>query len=242
MAGTAHNFATLAVARTLASFAISPCVTIAAGTINDLWDVRTERTGTAVMVLFASSLVWATEVGPLTSAAIVATTGDWRWIFYLTIILLGVCLPTLLIPETFALELARRRDIKQGQTPPKRGSTVKLLRIASGRTLHMIAVEPIVLYSSLMSAVYQVVLYCLYIAFPVVFQKVYRFTAYQVGLTFLPLLIGSGMGLGVIIVFDRVKYRHALVEAEKRGISVLPEERLWPALFGSVVMPASLFW
>lgn len=242
MAGTAHNFATLAVARTLASFAISPCVTIAAGVINDLWDVRTERTGTAVMVLFASSLVWATEVGPLTSAAIVATTSDWRWTFYLTAILLGVCLPTLLIPETFALELARRRDIKQGQTPPKRGSTLKLLRIAGGRTLHMIAVEPIVLYSSLMSAVYQAVLYCLYIAFPLVFQKVYRFTAYQVGLIFLPLLIGSGLGVGVIIVFDRVKYRLALVEAEKRGISVLPEERLWPALFGSVVMPASLFW
>lgn len=242
MAGTAQNFTTLAVARTLASFAISPCVTIAAGVLNDLWDVRTDKTGTVVMIIFASSIVWASSVGPLVSASIVATTGDWRWTFYLTTILLGVCFPTLLIPETFAPELARRRDIQQGQTPPKRGSTLKLLRIAGGRTLHMIAVEPIVFYSSLMGAVYQAVLYCLYIAFPIVFQTVYGFTTYQVGLTFLPLLIGNVLGLGVIIFFDRVKYRPALVEAEKRGTTILPEERLWPGLFGSVVMPASLFW
>ncbi len=166
VAGTARNFQTLAVARCLACVAISPSVSVAAGVINDLWDVQTERLGTVVLVLFASLVVWSTEIGPPISASIVEETGDWRWTFHLTAIFLGACFATLFIPETFAPEIVRRRLIREKLPVEPRGSLVVLLRTATGRALHMILVEPIVRYTTFMAGIYQAVLYCFYVAFP----------------------------------------------------------------------------
>ena len=105
----------------------------------------------------------------------------------------------------------------------------------------MIAVEPLVSTTSIMGVVYQGVLYCFFIAFPLVFEGTYKFTQYQTGLAFLPLFIGSLLGLVCFIVADRLKYRPAVAKTEREGKSVSPE-RLYPAMMGSVLMPISLFW
>jgi MFS family permease len=244
IAGSAQAFRTLIVGRTLASVAISPSVSVAAGVINDLWDVKTERMGTAIMLLFASSIVWATEIGPPSSVAIVNDTGDWRWSFYLTAILLGVCLLTLLAPETYGPEIIRKRDARQGNTTtlPSRGSPYSVLLISTGRALHMISTEPIVRYTTMMAAVYQGVIYCFYVAFPLVFQTAYDFTEYQIGMSFLSLFIGSILGLLVLIMCDKWRYQPAVVQARQTGGTVLPEERLYPAMLAGLMMPVSLFW
>lgn len=242
VAGFARNFQTLVVARCLASIAISPSISVAAGVINDLWDVRDDRLGTVVLVLFASSLVWATEVGPSIGTTIVRDTGDWRWTFYLSAILLGACLITLLNPETFAPAITRQQIRREGKEPESSGSFTTILRTATGRALHMILVEPIVRYSTIMSGIYQAALYCFYVAFPVAFKSVYGFTDYHTGLAFLSLFIGSILGLVAIMILDRLKYRPAVALAERRGGIILPEKRLYPAMLGCVLMPVSLFW
>lgn len=242
VAGTARNFQTLVVARCLASIAISPSISVAVGVVNDLWDVRDDRLGTVVLVLFASSIVWATEIGPPISTSIVRDTGDWRWTFYLSSILLGVCLVTLLNPETFAPTIARQLDRREGKEVESSGSLATVLRTATGRALHMILIEPIVRYTTIMSGIYQAALYCFYVAFPVAFKSIYRFTDYQSGLAFLPLFIGSIIGLVVIMVLDWFKYRPAVAYAEQKGENVPPEKRLYPAMLGCVLMPISLFW
>lgn len=68
-----------------------------------------------MLVIYRSLIVFASELGPLISAAIVNDTGNWRWTFYLEIILLFVSLLTILNPETYAPEIIRKRDIRQGR-------------------------------------------------------------------------------------------------------------------------------
>jgi MFS family permease len=241
-AGTAQHFRTLVVCRTLASIFISPTIAVSVGVINDLWEAQTDRLGTIMLVLLASGVIWSTEIGPAASSFIVVDTNDWRWTFYLATILLGVCLVTLLNPETYAPELARQRAKREGKAVESRGSTIQILGTSMGRALHMIAVEPIVTTTTIMGGVYQATLYCFYIAFPLAFAQTYHFTEYQIGLTFLSLLIGSVIGVPVMMVIDKVLYRPAVAAAEAAGRSVMPEKRLFIAMAGSVLMPGSLFW
>lgn len=241
MAAKATNFATLAIVRFLASVFIAPAVTVAVGTINDVFDVRTEKLGTTIVVLYAAMQVWATEIGPCAGLSVVHAANSWRWSFWLSAILLGLCLVTLLGPETFYPEILRGCAKKNGDVC-SRGNPWVLFRIATGRTLHMLYIEPIVWPTAIMIGLYQALIYCFYIAYPLVFERAYGFTESQVGLAFLSLFIGSVIGLVIIAVLNKRFYEPAVVQAKQEGRDVAPEKRLYAALLGAAVMPISLFW
>jgi MFS family permease len=232
----------MAVARFFANLAIAPSVTVAVGVINDVWDVKTDKLGSITVVLYAAMQVWATEVGPCAGAAIVQDTGNYRWTFWLTTILLGVSTLTLLNPETYAPEISRRREINAGREVPTRGNVVTLLRVAGGRAVHMLVVEPIVWPTAIMNGLYGAIIYCFYITYPLIFERVYSFTTYQVGLAFLSPLVGSMLGLVIIAIIDKRVYQKAVTEAQQLGMPVKPEGRLYAALIGSLLMPIGLFW
>lgn len=59
----------------------------------------------------------------------------------------------------------------------------------------------------------------------------------QIGLTFIPILIGMILGALAHALFAR-QYGAILVE---KG-SVAPEQRLLPVLLGGVFVPISIFW
>lgn len=242
VAGSATHFATLAVARFFANFAVAPAVTVAVGVINDVWDVKAEKLGSVTIVMYAAMQVWATEVGPCAGAAIVRDTDNFRWTFWLTAILLGVSMITFFNPETYAPEILRKREVKAGRGPPTRGSAITLLKVAIGRAVHMLFVEPIVWPTAIMNGLYGAIIYCFYITYPLIFQRVYHFDTYQVGLSFLSLLVGSVIGLVIIVVIDKRVYQKAVSTAQQLGTVVKPESRLYPALIGSVLMPIGLFW
>lgn len=124
---------------------------------------------------------------------------------------------------------------------PSRGSSVSVFGTAFGRALHIIAVEPNERYTTLMSGIYQAALYCFYIAFALVFQEVYHFSPYQVGLSFLPLLVGSLLGSLVYYILDELLYRPHAAEAKRTNGVMIPEKRLYAGIFGGILMPISLF-
>ena len=102
----------------------------------------------------------------------------------------------------------------------------------------MMIVEPIVFPTGLVLAVTQSVVFAYYIAYALLFESVYGFTQYQVGMAFTPLLIGTLLAVPVVALFDKLTYRRVV----ERGGKVRPELRLFPAMLGSVLLPASLFW
>ena len=61
-------------------------------------------------------------------------------------------------------------------------------------------------------------------------------------MAFGPLIVGSLFALPIMAVFDRLLYQPARVEALRLGTTVAPENRLYPAMVGSIILPISLFW
>ncbi|KAH8821232.1 major facilitator superfamily domain-containing protein [Xylogone sp. PMI_703] len=240
--GSATNFRTLAVARFFTSFFGAPMVTIVIGTLNDVWDVVNDKTGSLFIGLFAAMMIWGTEIGPTIGQSILEDTGNWRWTFWLTTILIGVSCIVWLCPETYGPAIQRKKARKLGLSPPTRGNVIEVMKVALGRPLHMLVIEPIIFPTALISSIALCVVFFFYVAFPLIFQRIYSFTLYQTGLSFLSLFIGSIIGLFIMMILDKRKYRVAKAKAESLGLVVQPEERLYPVMLGGLLLPISLFW
>ncbi|KAL6233058.1 hypothetical protein BDW75DRAFT_232285 [Aspergillus navahoensis] len=205
LGGAAKNFETLAVCRFLSSVAISPAGTVSVGIVNDLWDVALSKTGTFLALIVALMNLLPAAIGPSTGAALVATTGDWRWTFWLNAIVLGaIVLLTFPVPETYQPYRLKAHNKKNGTTAPPTDYK-KILRLAFTRPVHMLFTEPIVFPTSLACAVLQAILFCWYIAYPVIFGRVYQFSEKEQGLAFLPILGGNILGILVIGICDKLK-------------------------------------
>jgi len=80
-----------------------------------------------------------------------------------------------------------------------------------------------------------------YVTYSILFEEVYGFSPYQVGMVFAPLFIGGIVAVPVIGVFDRLTYQKARAEAIRSGSEVHPEKRLYPAMLSVILLPISLF-
>jgi len=80
------------------------------------------------------------------------------------------------------------------------------------------------------------------VAYAILFESVYGFTTYQVGMAFGPMVVGSIIAVPIVAVFDRTTYQPARAAAIRNGTTVLPEKRLYPAMLGTILMPISLIW
>ncbi|KAN0104562.1 MFS general substrate transporter [Hyaloscypha variabilis] len=240
--GCSQNFATIAVSRSLAGLFCGPCLTVGVGILNDLWDLSLEKTGTSFAVLFVLFVIWATQVGPMTSAAIIQHH-SWRWTFWVAAILVGITtICSFLIPETYHPQIIRSRAKKLGLTLPSRGTNSSVFLTAVGRPLHMMFVEPIIFPTALVLSVAQSVVFAYYVGYALLFERVYGFSQYKVGMAFGPLVVGSLLAIPVVALFDKLTYQKARTEALRLGKKVAPEKRLYPAMLGSITLPISLFW
>jgi len=242
VAGSATTFRTMITARTLAGMSGSASVTPLIGICNDLFDASGEKQRDLLVSLYAVSMAWATQLGPLIGESIV-NDRDWRWTFWLTAILLGLCVLWLLpIPETFAPEIARIQAHKTDMRAAKRGGVKVLLKLGLGRPFHMFLVEPLVFPCALVVAISQVILFVYYVAYPLVLETIYSFSTYHVGLSFLSMFVGSILGLIILKVCEVKIYEPMKRKAEALGEPTDPENRLYPAMIGAVLQPISIFW
>ncbi|CEJ62737.1 hypothetical protein PMG11_11228 [Penicillium brasilianum] len=242
VAGSATKWSALGAGRFLSGTLGGPLVAIVAGSINDIWDTKTEDLGNTFYGIFAASLIWGTEVGPVIGQSIKDDTHNWRWTFWLTAIMLGVSCMSLLCPETYGPQIIRSRAKRQDTPLPPRGRLTQVLKLAVGRPLHMLIVEPIVAPTSFISSIALSVVFFFYIAFPLVFERLHSFSRYQSALSFLSLLIGSILGLVFMSIVNKIKFRKARDMMERYGVHMQPEELLYPAMVGGVLLPVSLFW
>ncbi|KAK5698352.1 MFS siderochrome iron transporter 1 [Elasticomyces elasticus] len=178
-AAGSKNIQTLLILRFLAGAVGSSPLTGAVGVIADLF-VAKER-GPA-MSLFAAAPFLGPVLGPSIGGFIGETVG-WRWIEGVMAIFTGVLwlVGTLVIPETYAPVLQRRRaqklsqmtgkiyrsrgDVDQGQPTFRQVFRASLLR-----PWLLLFREPIVLLLSIYMAIIYGTLYMLLNAFPIVYQ------------------------------------------------------------------------
>ncbi|KAH8426311.1 MFS transporter [Aspergillus melleus] len=243
----AQNIWTLIILRFFAgSFGASP-FTNAGGVIADMFSAK-ER-GVA-MSLFAAAPFLGPVLGPIIGGFLGMNAG-WRWVMGFLGAFSGFVwiLGSLLVPETYAPVLLRRRaerlsqltgkvyksklDIDQGRT-----TLQAAFKTALSRPWVLLFKEPIVLLLSLYMAIVYGTLYMLFAAYPIVFQ-VYRGWNQGIGsLPFLGIMIGMMAAVAYSIMDNK---RYVKTEANHGGFAP-PEARLPPCMIASIAIPVGLFW
>ncbi|KAJ6021300.1 MFS general substrate transporter [Penicillium herquei] len=226
--GSAQEFRTLAVARGICGIVGSPSVTVFSGLLNDLWKMPEDKIGGLLFAIYGIFGAIASEVGPTAGEAIVRDR-DWRWTFWLTAMLVGACfLAMVTVPETYGPEIRRKK-----LNLPRQNNFWNCLGPAVSRPFQLLIMEPIILPTAAIVTMGQVVVFVFYAAYPVVLEEVYQFSSYEVGLAFIPLLIGSLFALPIIAMVMKRRGKHSDPQ---------PEDSLPAATIAGILLPVSLFW
>lgn len=151
---------------------------------------------------------------------------------------------TLLSSETFEPKLRERLAKKDGQPAPPRPPLKEQLHhfavVALIRPVRMLCFDPIIAFVCLYISVGFGILFSLFAIVPYVFITVYQFATEQCGLVFVSVIIGCILGLFCILFCDIFFYRKQIPKRFPRNVP--PEDRLHPAMFGSLGLPPGLFW
>lgn len=247
-AGLAQDFATLLVCRFLAGAIGSGALAVGAGTVSDLWPVD-NRAAAASLYLFSGFL--GPALGPAAGGYAVQKE-NWRWSLWLVLFVgASACALTLPSRETYKKTIlqkrAKRLDLSPPETslPPGLSSSIKfLLFVTIFRPLRMLVTEPIVAYFSIYIAFNFSILFAFFDAFPIVFGKVYHFNTGESGLVFLGVGFGCVIATIIMLIVDTKVYKKQRLSKQASGDNtpLEPEQRLYGAMIGSMMLPLGLFW
>ncbi|KAJ5126850.1 hypothetical protein N7448_007629 [Penicillium atrosanguineum] len=248
-AGTAgaQNSWTLIILRFFAgSFGSSP-LTNAGGVIADMFHAK--QRGVAMSV-FAAAPFLGPVLGPIIGGFLGMNAG-WRWVMGFLAAFSGAVwiIGTLLIPETYAPVLLRKRaerlsklsgkvyrskiEIDQGKVALKDS-----FKIALSRPWVLLFREPIVFLLSLYMAIVYGTLYMMFAAFPIVYQQGRGWNQGVGGLAFLGIMVGM-LAAVIYSLWDNKRY---IKTQDKHGGFAPPEARLPPTMIASICIPVGLFW
>lgn len=228
------------------AFGSSP-LTNAGGVIADMFPAK--QRGIA-MSLFAAAPFLGPVLGPVIGGFLGMNAG-WKWVMGFLAAFSGAVwiLGSLLVPETYAPVLLRRRaaklskltgklymskiDIDQGKTSLKDS-----FKIALSRPWILLFREPIVFLLSLYMAIVYGTLYMMFAAFPIVYQVNRGWNQGIGGLAFLGIMVGMLIAVAYTL-WDNKRY---VKTQDKHDGFAPPEARLPPTMIASVAIPIGLFW
>ncbi|GJE87102.1 MFS general substrate transporter [Phanerochaete sordida] len=240
----AKNIQTLLICRFMCGFFASAPLTLAGGTISDIWD--NEERGFAI-ALFAAAPYGGPVLGPIVGGFTGEGAG-WRWIFWVNMIFAGVMmLFKATVPETFAPVILKRRakKLRKETGDPNIMTEQEMFKVPFSemmkdtliRPFEMLATEPILLLLSMYIALIYGLLYAFFFSYPVVFGGDYHWDDGLVGLTFISVWIGLGLALCAMPFLQKDYMRRS---AAKNG-KPEPEDRLVGMMVGAAWVPISLF-
>lgn len=197
-----------------------------------------------------SRAILANIVSPLVGGFVVQSMG-WRWTqWIIAIIAIVFYFPVVFTRETYAKVILQRRSVKLGQGGPA-CSTMTLsqsirhfVTVLITRPIHMLFTETIVTLVCLYNGFIFGLFYTFVVACPWVYETHYGFNMSEQSLSFLGLVIGSVTASIPLILMDRYLYQPRLRKFRAEHASdeqFPPENRLFPAMVGCFILPASLF-
>ncbi|KAI5969663.1 TPO4 [Candida margitis] len=251
--GLSPNIRTLLVLRFFCGFFSSPALSIAGGTISDIWSDEPSEQSFAVAI-FCLCPFLGPVMGPIIGG-FSAEYKNWKWsAAWVLLMFFGAAWPSaILCPETFKKTILVRRAKKRGikvETPTVNWMYIKkMIKFSLGMPILLLVREPIVFFMSLYIAFVFAVLFAFFEAFPVIFRGKYHM---ELGISGLPFIsVGIGLVLGVVfyVILDKTIYFPKNPDGtrgkrDENGNIIwdAPEKRLLVAKIGAFCLPASLFW
>jgi len=218
-------------------------LSLAGGTIADIWNI--EARGMAI-AYFAAAPYCGPVLAPIVCGWINVGSRRLDLFFWVNMAFAGVMLIIVgLIPETYAPLILKRRasKLRKGTgnmniitEQEKTTLTLRdIIRTSLIRPITMIMTEPVLDLMCMYIVLIYSVLYAFFFAYHVIFGKLYHYNDGQIGLMFIPILIGAGFALIATPFIEKQFKRTCLV----RGPTA--EDRLVGALIGAPFIPISLF-
>lgn len=238
----APNIATMLAGRMIAGIASSAPMSNVGGSIADVWAVEDRG---IPMAIFSMTLFMGPCLGPLFGGWIALKTGQWRWIYWVLFILVGVVTAcTFLNPETYHPVILRRKAAKLNK---ENNTDVYVsihdteyeplgprLKTALLRPFVLMFCEPIILFMSFYLSFIYSLLYALFFAFPIAFEEIRGWNMGMTGVSFCSIILGIMLAMCVTPIQERLYKRHC-----RNG--PVPEARLYLMMLGCLVLPMSLF-
>lgn len=204
------------------------------------------------IALWGGGATLAPALGPVVGNFAAQSRG-WRWPFWEllwlsgpTCVLVLFCLPET-SHDTILLRRARRLRKQTGRDNLRSASENKQVDIRLSRVAYdalikpwqINALDPAVLFSTFYTALTYGIYYSFFEAFPLVYEEIYDFNQGQLGLAFLPVLVGL-----VVAIVNYCLYLRYISDpylASLKEEDVPPEYRIRPGLFASMLIPTGLF-
>ncbi|PYI12327.1 MFS general substrate transporter [Aspergillus sclerotiicarbonarius CBS 121057] len=242
----AQNVQTLIIGRFFSGLAGSAFLSVAGGTVGDLF-ARHELA--APMMVYTASPFIGPEICPLIGGFINEFT-NWRWSFYVLMIWTGALLVAIIafVPETYhpillkhkAATLRKETSDPRWKSPLDQSTQTVHTRILESiyRPILLLALEPMCLNLCIFSAILLGILYLFFGAFQLIFSTVYDFTLWQRGCSFLGLLVDMVLA---ILTDPFWRWNYARLERNSTEEKYPPEWRLPPAIAGAPLVTIGLF-
>ncbi|BCR88276.1 putative MFS multidrug transporter [Aspergillus chevalieri] len=244
----APNFATIIVGRALGGLS-SAGGSVTLGMIADLWEAEDQQYAVACVVF---SSVAGSVIGPVVGG-FVEQFLPWRWNIWIQLIFGGFvqALHFVLVPETrttIMLDKIAKRKRKSGENlnvygpnelvPYRERFSVREVLVTWIRPFRMFLTEPIVMTLSLLSGFSDALIFMFIQSFALVYGQ-WNFSAWAIGLSFIPILVGYFIAYASFIpVFRRNKAQRLRWPDDER---TQYESRLWWLLYTAPCLPIGLF-
>ncbi|CCK68924.1 Yhk8p KNAG_0B04900 [Huiozyma naganishii CBS 8797] len=231
--------------RFLSGFFGSSFLSVAGGAISDIF-LKSQIT--VPMSLYTTAAMMGPSLGPIISGALY--TVDFRWTFVTFIIASGVCLVAIVvtIPETYRplllINKARRFRKETGddryfaplEVTRRETSFLSAALLSSRRPFMLLFRDPMMAVLCFYTGLELAIIYLYFVAFPYIYQTLYRFTVMQSACMYIGLMVGMILATPTSVLIQR---RYEAKVAQNGGVSV-PEMRFDPLFYGAILSPVGL--
>jgi DHA1 family multidrug resistance protein-like MFS transporter len=233
--------------RYLAGFFASPALATGGASLGDVIPAPHMPVGLGIWGVGA---ICGPFLGPLIGAALVEAK-SWRWTFWYLAIqgAAALIVLTFFLPETSQATLLHRKakrlraltgndkivakEAYEAAQKPFKDIVVETL----WRPIEVSFLEPMILSVNIHLALLYAIIYLWFESFPIVFQGIHNFTIVELGVSYIPMMLGAWLGLGLYLPYIRRRFTIPIL----KGDPVEPEVFLPPNLAGAICLPVGLF-
>lgn len=251
-AALSPNIGAQIVFRTLAGVFASCPLTVAGGSVADMFNAR-ERTW--AFPVFAVIGFGGPTLGPVIGSYMgISPAIDWRWTEWIMLITIGLVLALLVLfmRETLGPQiLMYKAGLLRKQTGDARFKTqAEAAGGGLGQTLKtnftrpfLMALEPIVMSFTLYLAIVYIVLFTFLVGYPYIFEMTYGLNEGLSNLCFLGLLVGISSAMVLLPLVWSITTKQLDRDGDEgKGENLRQETRLIFSMIGAPLVPIGLFW